>query len=1029
MRLVLRAGVLLLGALHLLAQDPDYDDMVIRPRDILDASGLCPVNVYFAIDTSESVALKEQPWGNLVEELKIFIKLLVEKLDRSHTSTSVTPSPSSALGSSKIRWAYGGLHFSDRVEIFSNVETDTQMFLSRLQLVRYIGRGTHLDCALRNMTDRVRFAGRNRRPRLQYAVVLTDGYITGSPCGGVQQAAEEAKGAGMKIFVVATDKETVENELKQIASPPMEVYRRDYLAYPSIPRNAAVNSIAESIVKHAEYECQVPMCVQRDGFPGEKGYKGMKGEKGTAGAIGDPGLPGQQGDLGVEGPIGLPGPKGSPGLKGEKGDFGTSGTKGQNGAAGYDGIDGEKGKTGTMGTPGCKGHPGMQGDPGSPGDFGVKGEAGTTGEQGVAGRSGRPGPQGDRGRPGRKGISGYAGNPGLFGRKGAKGQPGPAGAPGDDGIRGDSGDAGPRGRTGRKGAKGELGPEGERGLTGDTGAAGSTGAPGFPGVRGPAGDKGELGAPGSQGQIGEFGPRGHAGGQGAKGDKGKDGYNYAGPRGEQGDRGEPGLLGLPGSRGYYGEKGEEGSKGGTGEPGEPGLQGNPGDRGIRGPPGSSGSPGPRGRSALTECELMGHVRETCGCCDCVKMCPPLDLVFVIDSSESIGKTNFSLAKNFVLSVANRLGSMAKNKTDVSGSRFGVVQYSHFGAVQAIRMDDKTVTTLTSFKVKVKALEWIAGGTWTPSALKYTYDNLIVPGRRPGTKVMAIVITDGRYDPKDLDSLGSLCGGVDVYAVAIGDMFKTGAERQNLERIACNMTDRVKTLSVYAELTAEDFLEEVEQLLCPDPETICPDLKCAPDINVAPLVQRPVDILFFVDGSERTGPGNFRTVLGFINRLAQEIPLSNGDSDAKGARFAVLQIGGEQDPEVLLDFSYSTSSISSLAFQAVYRDSSARLGGAILYAAKNLVVSPGGRFRGVRRNAEISFVFVTDGVVSDRNMVQAVDAMRKANVVSMAIAVGPEVDRARLLQLTLGDTSLIFNLKNFKEMTAPGVVRSIGRCLG
>ena len=185
----------------------------------------------------------------------------------------------------------------------------------------------------------------------------------------------------------------------------------------------------------------------------------------------------------------------------------------------------------------------------------------------------------------------------------------------------------------------------------------------------------------------------------------------------------------------------------------------------------------------------------------------------------------------------------------------------------------------------------------------------------------------------------------------------------------------------------------------------------------------------MDGSERTGPGNFRTVLGFINSLAQEIPLSNGDLDPKGARFAVLQIGGEQDPEVLLDFSYSPSSISSLAFQAVYRDSSARLGGAILYAAKNLVVSPGGRFRGVRRNAEISFVFVTDGVVSDRNMVQAVDAMRKANVVSMAIAVGPEVDRARLLQLTLGDTSLIFNLKSFKEMTAPGVVRSIGRCLG
>lgn len=55
--------------------------------------------------------------------------------------------------------------------------------------------------------------------------------------------------------------------------------------------------------------------------------------------------------------------------------------------------------------------------------------------------------------------------------------------------------------------------------------------------------------------------------------------------------------------------------------------------------------------------------------DCEKVCPSLDLVFVIDSSESIGKTNFSLAKNFVISVANRLGKMAKNVTDLSGNPF------------------------------------------------------------------------------------------------------------------------------------------------------------------------------------------------------------------------------------------------------------------------------------------------------------------------------------------------------------------------
>jgi hypothetical protein len=45
---------------------------------------------------------------------------------------------------------------------------------------------------------------------------------------------------------------------------------------------------------------------------------------------------------------------------------------------------------------------------------------------------------------------------------------------------------------------------------------------------------------------------------------------------------------------------------------------------------------------------------------------------VIDSSESIGKTNFSLAKTFVISVANRLGKMAKNTSDVSGKHHDAV---------------------------------------------------------------------------------------------------------------------------------------------------------------------------------------------------------------------------------------------------------------------------------------------------------------------------------------------------------------------
>lgn len=65
---------------------------------------------------------------------------------------------------------------------------------------------------------------------------------------------------------------------------------------------------------------------------------------------------------------------------------------------------------------------------------------------------------------------------------------------------------------------------------------------------------------------------------------------------------------------------------------------------------------------------------------------------------------------------------------------------------------------------MKRLEWIAGGTWTPSALKYAYDNLIKDSRRAKANVTVVVITDGRFDPRDDDTLltylcryhGSVC---------------------------------------------------------------------------------------------------------------------------------------------------------------------------------------------------------------------------------------------------------------------------------
>lgn len=52
--------------------------------------------------------------------------------------------------------------------------------------------------------------------------------------------------------------------------------------------------------------------------------------------------------------------------------------------------------------------------------------------------------------------------------------------------------------------------------------------------------------------------------------------------------------------------------------------------------------------------------------DCEKRCGALDIMFVIDSSESIGYTNFTLEKNFVINVVSRLGSIAKDPKSQTG---------------------------------------------------------------------------------------------------------------------------------------------------------------------------------------------------------------------------------------------------------------------------------------------------------------------------------------------------------------------------
>lgn len=146
----------------------------------------------------------------------------------------------------------------------------------------------------------------------------------------------------------------------------------------------------------------------------------------------------------------------------------------------------------------------------------------------------------------------------------------------------------------------------------------------------------------------------------------------------------------------------------------------------------------------------------------------------------------------------------------------MVQYSHEGTFEAIKLDDERIDSLSSFKEAVKRLEWIAGGTWTPSALQFAYNKLIKESRREKAQVFAVVITDGRYDPRDDDkNLGALCGrDVVVNTIGIGDMFDQPEQSETLVSIACNEPQRVQKMRLFSDLVAEEFIDKMEDVLCP-----------------------------------------------------------------------------------------------------------------------------------------------------------------------------------------------------------------------
>lgn len=116
----------------------------------------------------------------------------------------------------------------------------------------------------------------------------------------------------------------------------------------------------------------------------------------------------------------------------------------------------------------------------------------------------------------------------------------------------------------------------------------------------------------------------------------------------------------------------------------------------------------------------------------------MELVFVIDSSESVGPENFEIIKDFVNALVDRV-TVGRNAT-----RIGLVLYS---------LEVKLVFNLARYATKqdikqaIRNIPYMGEGTYTGTAIRKATQEAFYSARKGVSKV-AIVITDGQTDQRE-----------------------------------------------------------------------------------------------------------------------------------------------------------------------------------------------------------------------------------------------------------------------------------------
>nr|XP_011726268.1 collagen alpha-3(VI) chain isoform X3 [Macaca nemestrina] len=367
-----------------------------------------------------------------------------------------------------------------------------------------------------------------------------------------------------------------------------------------------------------------------------------------------------------------------------------------------------------------------------------------------------------------------------------------------------------------------------------------------------------------------------------------------------------------------------------------------------------------------------------------------DIIFLVDSSWTIGEEHFQLVREFLYDVVK---SLAVGENDF---HFALVQFNGNPHTEFLLNTYRTKQEVLSH---ISNMSYIGGTNQTGKGLEYVMQSHLTKaaGSRAGDGVpqVIVVLTDGHSKHGlALPSAELKSADVNVFAIGVED-----ADEGALKEIASEPVNmHVFNLENFTSLhdIVGNLVSYVHSSVSPERAGDTETLK---DITA----QDSADIIFLIDGSNNTGSVNFAVILDFLVNLLEKLPIGT-----QQIRVGVVQFSDEPRTMFSLD-TYSTKAqvlgaVKTLGFAG---GELANIGLALDFVVENHFTRAGGSR--VEEGVPQVLVLISAGPSSDE-IRYGVVALKQASVFSFGL--GAQAASRAELQHIATDDNLVFTVPEF-----------------